>query len=125
GLVDFFPPLSATAAPAPPPATTTAIATLAPADMPLRPSVGLGEVPDTGGLATVGAGGAVDAGTSVFASNATATLRHPPCATSAMEATFIVLVDGATPAVLEGVPRASIRLPTLAARFGPESSITS
>ena len=52
--------------------------------------------------------------------------QHPPCATTATDATFITLVAGATPAwALEAAPRTSTRFPTLGARSVPETSTTS
>ena len=67
GLVEFFLPASAIAAPAPPPAIATTIATFAPVDIP----------PPLFGVSAAGCAGWL-AGRSVLAFNWEAALRQPP-----------------------------------------------
>src|SRR5258706_13232650 len=80
GLVDFLPPAKAIAAPAPPPATTATIATLAPVDMPVFGAA-------AGGVfagAAVGGAAAVGVAGSVCAPSTAATLKKPPGSCCAM-----------------------------------------
>src|SRR5579862_5803852 len=113
GLVDFLLFATAIAAPAPPPAITATIATLAPVDIPPPPVLPAG----AGALEPAPAAGAPARGTSVCACKFDAATRQPPCDLGESAVTFMALVAIVTTGrAADAVPVTSTRLPTLAAR---------